>query len=418
MEHLLKKLPFYHTDWFQFLVFLLKHFEADNCREKAGSLTYTTMLSIVPIITVLLVILSSVPALESVRGQIQQLIYSNLLPQSSIQVSQYINDFAAKSTNLTAMGIIFLFITTIMTLSTIENAFNQVWQVHESHVGIKGMMRYWTLITLGPLVLGLAFVVSGTIQSLSFLNHQVAGYAIDWAFWLGLTSFGVMTLGFVIMYWFIPNCKVPIKNATIAGVFTAVVFELLKQTFGFVMHNFTSYQAIYGAFAALPIFLLWIYLSWNIILLGVELSYTLTIFATKNSAKQHPLLTLLAMLQALFNKYQYGQTLSETELKNILGRQELPRWTTYIDHLKQTDLITQTEDDAYVLKKDLSQYTLWQLYNALPYNLPDMKQMNHAMQDNVWMQMLGTQINACDEQLQQQLGVPLDIIFGRTRETE
>ena len=109
MEKLLKKLPFLHKHWFQFLRFLTRHFFEDNCQQKAASLTYTTLLSIVPILTVLLMILSSVPALSSVRAQIYEVIYSNLLPQSSLQVSKYINNFAEKSSNLTIIGAMVLF---------------------------------------------------------------------------------------------------------------------------------------------------------------------------------------------------------------------------------------------------------------------------------------------------------------------
>ncbi|EEK10694.1 ribonuclease BN-like family protein, partial [Streptococcus salivarius SK126] len=181
-------------------------------------LTYTTLLSIVPILTVLLMILSSIPALESVREQISDLIYSNLLPQSGLQVSQYLNDFAEKSSNLTAIGAMALFVTSIMTLTTIERAFNQIWRVEDRSGGVKSIVRYWTIITLGPLVLGTAFIVSSTVQSLSFLNQQIGGYGIDWNFWIQLVSFAITIAGFIGMYWFIPKAKVPLKNAAIAGV--------------------------------------------------------------------------------------------------------------------------------------------------------------------------------------------------------
>ena len=274
MENLLKKIPFLHQRWFQFLRFLTRHFFEDNCQQKAASLTYTTLLSIVPILTVLLMILSSVPALASVRAQIYEVIYSNLLPQSSLQVSKYINNFAEKSSNLTIIGSMVLFFTTIMTLTTIERAFNQIWRVENRSGGMKSILRYWTIVTLGPLILGTACIVSSTVQSLSFLNRQIAGYGIDWSFWIQIVSIAVTVAGFISMYWFIPKARVPAKNAAIAGVFVAIIFELMKNLFGTVMANFTSYEAIYGAFAALPIFLLWIYLSWNLILLGVEISYT------------------------------------------------------------------------------------------------------------------------------------------------
>ena len=390
MENLLKKLPFLQQHWFQFLRFLTRHFFEDNCQQKAASLTYTTMLSIVPILTVLLMILSSVPALASVRAQIYEVIYSNLIPQSSLQVSKYINSFAEKSTNLTAIGVMILFVTTIMTLTTIERAFNQIWRVENRSGGLKSMLRYWTIVTLGPLVLGTAFIASSAVQSLSFLNRQIAGYGIDWAFWVQIVSIGVTTAGFISMYWFIPKARVPVKNAAIAGIFVAIVFELLKHVFGTVMSNFTSYEAIYGAFAALPIFLLWIFLSWNLILLGVEISYTLTIFETKEIYPRHPLLSLLDMLNLVYKSHLKGDSVSEQELRNVLGRKELPKWYTYINYLQDSKLIAMTENNNYVLKKDLSRMTLWDFYRTLPYPLPIKNELDEMRQEDQqpWLGLL------------------------------
>lgn len=366
MDNLLTKVPFTNKRWFQFLRFLTRHFIEDNCSQKAASLTYTTMLSIVPILTVLLMILSSVPALSLVRAQIYEVIYSNLLPQSSLQVSQYINNFAEKSSNLTVIGVMILFVTTILTLTTIERAFNQIWRVEDRSGGFKSILRYWTIVTLGPLILGTAFIASSTIQSLSFLNQQVAGYGIDWSFWIQAASLTVTTGGFIGMYWFIPKAQVPLKNAAIAGLIVALVFELLKHIFGTVISNFTSYEAIYGAFAALPVFLIWLFLSWNLILLGVEISYTLTIFETEEVYPRHPLLSLLDMLNLVYSEHQNGNSVTEQELRNVLGRKELPKWYTYINYLKDSNLITVTDDNAYVLKKDLNRMTLWEFYRTLP----------------------------------------------------
>lgn len=416
MQNLLKKLPFYDHTWFNFLRFLVRHFLEDDCQQKAASLTYTTLLSIVPIITVLLMILSSVPALESVREQISQLIYSNLLPQSSIQVSEYINNFAEKSSDLTAIGAMVLFITTIMTLTTVERAFNQIWRVESRSGGLKSILRYWTIITLGPLVLGTAFIVSSAVQSLSFLNQQVAGYGIDWGFWVQMVSLGITVAGFIGMYWFIPKAKVPLKNAAIAGIFVAITFELLKHIFGTVMANFTSYEAVYGAFAALPIFLLWVYLSWNLILIGVEISYTLTIFATGEVYPRHPLLSLLDMLNLLYDRYQEGKTVSETELRNVLGRKELPKWFTYLNYLKDSDLITVTEEDDYVLKKSLNHITLWDFYRTLPYPLPikdELDEMNPNVHEP-WLCLLTKRFVNTENYAKKELDIPLSEVFKQS----
>ena len=371
------------------------------------------MLSIVPVLTVLLMILSSVPALASVRAQIYEVIYSNLLPQSSMQVSEYINDFAEKSSNLTIIGAMVLFFTTIMTLTTIERAFNQIWRVESRSGGIKSLLRYWTIVTLGPMVLGTAFIASSTVQSLSFLNRQIAGYGIDWGFWVQVVSVGITMAGFIGMYWFIPKARVPAKNAAIAGVLVTIIFELMKHLFGTVMANFTSYEAIYGAFAALPIFLLWIYLSWNLILLGVEISYTLTIFETEEVYPRHPLLSLLDMLNLVYTHHLKGESVSEQALRNVLGRKELPKWYTYINYLQDSNLITMTEDEDYVLKKDLSKMTLWDFYRTLPYPLPIKDELDEMRLEDQkpWLSLLVDRFEHTEAYAKQQLDLPLNVIF-------
>ncbi|WP_227431222.1 YihY family inner membrane protein [Psychrobacter sp. I-STPA6b] len=417
METLLKKLPFYDKKWFVFLRFLTRHYLEDNCQQKAASLTYTTLLSIVPVLTILLIILSSVPALGSVRAQIYQLIYNNLLPQSSMQVSSYINEFAEKSTNLTAIGIMALFVTTLMTLFTIETAFNQIWRVESKSGGIRSILRYWAIVTLGPLVLGTAFIVSSTVQSLSFLNQQIAGYGIDWSFWVHILTFCITTAGFIGMYWFIPKAYVPVKNATIAGVIAAITFELLKSLFSIAMSHFTSYEAIYGAFAALPIFLLWLYLSWNLILIGVEISYTLTIFETKEVYPRHPLLSLLDMLNLVYDRHQLGESVSEQELRDVLGRKELPKWYTYVNYLQENDLITVTENNNYVLKKDLKQISLWDFYCTLPYPLPIKEELDRVYKNvqTPWLSTLVIHFIRTENYTKKELNIPLADIFSHSQ---
>lgn len=372
--------PFMKQSWFRFVRFVIARFEADECREKAASLTYTTMLSIVPIFTVLLVILSSVPALQKAKGQIQQLIYQNLLPSSGLQVSNYIDDFADKSSNLTFLGIFILFITTIMMLSKIEDAFNRIWHVPNSGTDIIGVMRYWTLISLGPIVLGTAFILSSTVASLSFLNQQVAGYAIDWQVWVKVLSFLMTLAGFTAIYWFVPNTRVPFKHAAYAGITIGVLFELLKTAFGSIMANFTSYELVYGAFAALPVLLLWIYLSWCLILAGVEISRGFSLFDTEQHGARHPIVVLLAVIELLYQNQKRGKTTSEKALHQALSPRELIDWHTYETHLREQNIIAQTSEGEYLLKCNLSQLTLWQLCQNLPYALPQQEEVREISQ--------------------------------------
>lgn len=413
MTHLIDKLPFRAQPWFMYLRSLLRHFVLDNCTQKAASLTYTTLLSLVPVITVLLVVFSSIPALADIKEQILASIYSNMLPSSGIQVQHYLDSFSEKSANLTAVGVLMLFVTAIMTLITIETAFNQIWRVQDRTGGTHRIMRYWTMITLGPIILSVAFAASSTVRSLDFLNRQIAGYGIDWGLWAEIVSFVVMSAGFVGMYWFIPKAKVPWRNALIAGMVVAVLFECVKRTFGIVMVNFTSYEAIYGAFAALPVFLLWIYLSWNLILLGVEISYTLTIFESKEVAVRHPILSLLDMLNLIFKNYQQGRSTSEQALRDTLGRKELPKWQIYLAQLAHNDLIIKTESEEYTLKKDLSSISLWQFYKTLPYPLPIKDELDKLKQADYdpWFDALYAQLANVERHAKAELNINLASLF-------
>ena len=406
-----KKLPFYEKTWFQFILFVLRRFEADRCREQAGSLTYTTLFAVVPMLTVFLVIISSIKALEPARQQLQQLIYSNFLPNTTIAFDKALSAFTEKSSNLTIIGVLFLFFTTVMMLTSIETVFNRIWRVKETRGGILGFMRYWTIISLGPILLGSAFVISSTLASMNVLSNNFAGYELDGAFILWVISFSLSILGFFILNWTIPNRNVPIKAALIAGLFSAVVFELLKNLFGYTMSNFTSYQIVYGAFAAVPIFLLWIFLSWNIVLLGVEISYALTAFNSGKDQKRHPLLMLLDLLELFYKKQKVGKSVSEHEALEVLGRDEIGRLPSYILMLEKQDLIKRTDDDKFVLVRNLSQVDFWSFYSNLPYSLPHKHDIGDVLENDEWMEKIGPALIEADDYLSAKLSIPLSKIF-------
>ncbi|MCF7643413.1 MAG: hypothetical protein A3F63_01040 [Pseudomonadales bacterium RIFCSPHIGHO2_12_FULL_40_16] len=411
LEQYLRKLPFYEKTWFQFVLFVLRRFEADRCREQAGSLTYTTLFAVVPMLTVFLVIISSIKALEPARQQLQQLIYSNFLPKTTIAFDKALNAFTDKSSNLTIIGILFLFVTTVMMLTSIETVFNRIWRVRETRGGIIGFMRYWTIISLGPILLGSAFVISSTMASLNVLSNNFAGYELNGAFVLWLISFCLTVVGFFILNWTIPNRSVPIKSALIAGLFSAVVFELLKNLFGFVMSNFTSYEVVYGAFAAIPIFLLWIFLSWNIVLIGVEISYALTAFTAHKEQKRHPVIMLLDLMELFYKKQQHGLSVSDDEALDVLGRDEIGRWPSYVLMLEQQNLVKRTDDNQYVLVRNLSQVDFWSFYSQLPYPLPKRRDLSNVHHDDLWIKKIGPALVESDDYLAAKLAIPLSTIF-------
>lgn len=420
MQRILDKLPFAQSTWFLYLSFLIRHYWGDDCPQKSASLTYTTLLSLVPIITVILVVLSGVDGLQDAKTHLKSLIYANILPTSSQSVRTYLESFTDKSTNLGLFGIAGIFITTMMTLLTIENTFNQIWRVHNRTNFIDSLVRYWTMMTLTPIVLGVAFGASSAIRGFSLFNQKFMGYGIDWEIWAQIASLFVMTAGFIGMYWFIPKTQVPLKNALKAGVVVAVLFELLKHTFGALMSNFTSYEAIYGAFAIIPVFLMWLYLSWNVILLGVEISYTLTIFDAKDKATVHPLLNHLNILHLAYQRYQEGQAVNESEMRALLGRKERPNWHIYLSELLDNKLLTHTQNGNYVLRMDLDSVNLWQFYKQLPHPLPTTEELNaYARQhDAVWIDKLHHRLACIQTTAKGELGLSLAQLFKDKTDNE
>ncbi len=249
------------------------------------------------------------------------------------------------------------------------------------------------------------------MASLNVLSNNFTGYEVDGSLIFWCISFALTILGFFILNWTIPNRSVPIKAALIAGTFSAVVFELLKHLFGFIMSNFTSYEIIYGAFAAVPIFLLWIFLSWNIVLLGVEISYALTAFHSSKLQKRHPVILLLDLLELFYKKQQVGESLSDEEALEVLGRGEIGRWPSYVLMLEQQNLVKRTDNNEFVLVRNLTQVDFWHFYTQLPYPLPRRQDVGNIHPDDEWMQKLGPALIEADDYLSAKLAIPLSKIL-------
>jgi len=177
------------------------------------------------------------------------------------------------------------------------------------------------------------------------------------------------------------------------------------------MTNYTSYQLVYGAFAAVPIFLLWIYLSWNIVLLGVEISYALTAFHTGKTETRHPILMLLDMLELFYKKQKQGKTVTDLEALDILGRGEIGRWPKYVNLLEQQNIIKRTDNNEYVLVRNLDHLDFWSFYKSLPYTLPDKNDIGQIHEDDVWMNRIGPALIEADDYLAAKLSVPLSTIL-------
>ena len=203
-------------------------------------------------------------------------MFSNLVPGNiSRPILTYLNQFSTNAKGLTAAGLIGLVVTSVMTMLTVENALNAIWRVRQRRPLAQRVLVFWALVTFGPVLIGASLSVSSYMVSIS------AGYVHKLPFGLGVIV-GVVpillsAIAFAMLYVFVPNTYVARRDAFLAGLIAAVAFEVAKRIFGSYVAHIPTYTAVYGAFATLPIFLTWIYVSWLVTLLGATIASTLPI---------------------------------------------------------------------------------------------------------------------------------------------
>ena len=248
----------------------------DRIPQVAGSLTFTTMLSLVPLATVAFALFTAFPIFASFQMSLQIFLADHLMPaQLNSQIFNYLNQFASKAKGLTTIGMIFLFVTAVMTMMTVESAFNVIWRVRKARPIAQRILVYWAIITLGPILIGVSLSISSYLftQSMAFTAAQHIPPVIEWA--LTGAALPLTALAFTMLYVYLPNCRVEWRDAVIGGVTAAIAFELAKRGFGYYVRRIPTYTAVYGAFAAVPLFLLWMYLCWFITLAGAMIASAL-----------------------------------------------------------------------------------------------------------------------------------------------
>lgn len=261
-----------------FLLATFKRFFKDECFQIAASLTFTTLLALVPLVTVLFGILNLFPAFHDLATHISHLLVSQLVPTSGKLVQHYLEQFSQKASRLTVIGALWLLGTAILTLWTIDTALNHIWRASRHRDTVVMFIVYWTLLTLGPLLFGAAFGLTSYIYAqYRALVGVVAGNG--WGDWLALHSVAVVleAVTFALLFVLVPRIRVGFRHALIGGFLTALLFELAKRAFSFYILHFKNYELIYGAFSVVPIFLIWLYISWLIVLLGAEVTACLTL---------------------------------------------------------------------------------------------------------------------------------------------
>lgn len=338
--------------------------EEDRCFEVAASLTFTTLLALVPLITIALAIFSAFPAFASLTAQIKTFILANLVPDASSKViTVYMRQFSDNAARLTALGVLGLAIAAVLLMLTIEGTFNKVWRARRSRPLGYRVVLYWSVLTIGPLLVGGSLSLTSWLVALSDDVGRVAPGIQGLV--LKLVPFVMTWLGLAFVYTTVPNRPVAWRDALAGGAIASLGFELGKSWFAGYISHFTTYQLVYGTFASVPVFLVWVYVSWLIVLVGAVVAAVLPDWhagARPGRPREgHRLYQALAILRELALSHRGGQAISLAALQHTAGVAYGDAEALLAD-LAQAGWAKETVDGGWLLARDPRQIELGDLY--------------------------------------------------------
>ncbi len=276
--------------------------EQEKTIQLASSLTFTTVLAIVPLLAVVVSLFTAFPLFHDFSDALQAFLAKSLMPPDiSETIMQYLNEFALQASRLTAIGGGFLLLTVLVLIMSVDSALNDTWHVSRQRPIGQRLLVYWALISLGPLLTGASLWTTG------FLARESLGLVTEIPHFLevilSFIPFVLTGVGFSVLFVIVPNCRVQWTDALIGGFVTAIVLEAMKFGFAYYVSQFSTYTVIYGAFAALPVFLIWVYVSWLGVLLGAMVAANLpSVRLQRLDSEPKPgsdLLDALTLLQCL-----------------------------------------------------------------------------------------------------------------------
>lgn len=293
------------------LRFARRRLNEEKLPQVAGSLTFTSTLALVPLLTIVLAIFTTFPVFSSFRVALEAYFVQTLMPKAIANtITGNLTQFASKAKSLSAVGAVALVFTSAAMMNMIERAFNQIWRVRDVRPIAQRVTIYWALVTLGPLLFGLS--LTATSQLFMATSALTGSSPFVSALFYTAASVGLTTGAYTLLYMTVPNRFVDWRDAVWGALVAAVAFEVAKRLFAMFVSQFPTYAIIYGALAALPLFLLWIYLSWMITLVGAIITAALPIVKYERwwyePVPGGAFVDAMAILKVLHGRAQAGDT--------------------------------------------------------------------------------------------------------------
>lgn len=354
--------------------YALHRFSRDGCFAASGALSYTTLVSLVPLGVIAIGILSVFPSFTETRQVLLTLLFKYFVPAINEQAAYWVQYFAGSAAQATALGVIGIASTGVLMLVTVEDQLNALWRVTTPRPWSQRVLAYWTLMTLGPLLVGMSLTLSTYLDTAArragLDPETIVQFASGWTHYFArLVPFLLELIAFTLLYCLIPNCAVRWRHGILGATVAAVAIEILKIGFVIYIGRFASYQTVYGAIAAIPIFLLWMYVSWMTVLLGAVVAANLPTWRVDERLVH---LTLggvrlgfsLALIASLARAQRRGRVYGTADLAAELG----VAISAVDEHLKQlasAGFTAPTQDAGWVLAWNPETATLHDLYEAL-----------------------------------------------------
>ena len=358
----------------RFTYHVLRRYHEDGCLAAAGALSYTTLVSLVPLLAISLAVFSAFPIFDKLRGEALGFVFDAFVPRIGGTVEWYISYFAASAGKTTAVGVVVLAFTSIMLLATVEGRLDSIWRVHAPRSWGARVTIYWTLLTLGPVLFGLALSISTSLH-LETRELAVAGVEAAPLFtrlaWI--VPVLLQSLGLTLFYCLIPHCPVRWRDGLFGGIAAGILLELCKAGFTLFIDHYNSYEAIYGALAVIPIFLLWMYLSWSVVLFGAEIAAAVPLWDIDEALDSTPSLGDLELALRLLETLG-AQTRQGGSVKLRLLARKAHATTGAVGDclgkLSKAGFVAAALDGGFVLARDLERATLQELEAALGQRAP------------------------------------------------
>lgn len=387
-----------------------------GCQKSAAALTYMTLFALVPLMTVTFSMFSVIPAFDGVAEQLQTLIFTHFIPETGSEVQRYLGDFSAQARRLTGAGVGILVVTAYLMLTNIEKTFNAIWGVQQARRGLASFLLYWAVLSIGPLLLGAGMVMTTYLVSLRMLMRELDQLGIS-TMVFSLVPLLLTSAAFTLLFAAVPNCRVPLKFAVIGGVTTAICFELLKMAFGWMVAN-SSFQLIYGAFAVVPLFLLWINFVWTIVLGGAVFVRTLAEHGyADRSRRQSDLQAMLRSLAVFREKSKTGEAVTDRDC--VRAGVSLVHWQHLRSLMVKNRWIAVTDTGNYVLSRELKSVTLWDAARLVKLQFDDItagkgREAKKA-EDSAkpWLREYGERLEKVRADAEDVFSIDLDTLFSQ-----